>query len=86
MLKWITPFAVVTAAGAYLLTNEDNRRQMKAYYNRTKAKLLSKTKEQHTIYYKEKIGHSDPYDMGDNTMVDEGAVFGVNYYNKKIRN
>jgi hypothetical protein len=30
-----------------------------------------------------KAGHPDPLDVGDNKMVDEGAMYSVNYYNDK---
>ncbi|MDR7071312.1 hypothetical protein [Fictibacillus barbaricus] len=30
-----------------------------------------------------KAGHPDPMDVDDNKMVDEGAMYSVNYYNDK---
>ncbi|MDZ5473499.1 hypothetical protein SM124_17430 [Bacillus sp. 31A1R] len=31
----------------------------------------------------EKTGHPDPYDVKDNEMVSEGALYAVDYYNRK---
>ncbi|MCD8510999.1 MAG: hypothetical protein LRY73_14815 [Bacillus sp. (in: Bacteria)] len=83
MIKWVTPIAVATAAGAYFLAQEERRKQLRDYYNRSKAKLLNRTKEECDPVLQEKVGHSHPHDHEDNTMVDEGAVYSVNYYNKR---
>ncbi|MDX1771417.1 MAG: hypothetical protein R3328_07820, partial [Planococcaceae bacterium] len=32
-----------------------------------------------------KQGHSDPHDVDDNTMVDEGAMTSVQYYNDEVQ-
>ena len=31
----------------------------------------------------EKTGHPDPHDIEDNTMVAEGSMYAVNYYDEK---
>ncbi|PIC86428.1 hypothetical protein CSV72_08745 [Sporosarcina sp. P20a] len=33
----------------------------------------------------EKVGHSDPTDLGDNNMVSEGAQTSVHYYNQEVQ-
>ncbi|WP_264805016.1 hypothetical protein [Cytobacillus sp. NCCP-133] len=33
----------------------------------------------------EKLGHPDPHNIEDNKMVDEGAMYSVNYYNEKVQ-
>ena len=33
----------------------------------------------------EKLGHPDPHNIEDNKMVDEGAMYSVNYYNETVQ-
>ncbi|MCR6095733.1 hypothetical protein HXA34_13810 [Salipaludibacillus agaradhaerens] len=83
--KWLTStlLATAVAAGSYYLGKEENREKLMHEFNRLKAKLKGESKEDYEPYLEEKIGHSDPNDIEDNSMVDEGAVFSVNYYNEK---
>jgi hypothetical protein len=85
--KWLTStlLATAVAAGSYYLGKEENREKLMHEFNRLKAKLKGESKEDHEAYLVEKIGHSDPNDIEDNSMVDEGAVFSVNYYNEKYK-
>ncbi|WP_157184207.1 hypothetical protein [Evansella cellulosilytica] len=87
MMKWVASAAVVSiiTTGSYYISKEKNRKQVYDKWNRLKAKVNNKTNEHHVDYLSEKIGHSDPHDIDDNTMVDEGATYAVNYYNKEIR-
>ncbi|MDG5789192.1 hypothetical protein QA612_17170 [Evansella sp. AB-P1] len=88
MNKWLTSTALVSAVavGSYLMNKQDNREKVGHYWNRMKAIVKRETKEEHEPYYVEKVGHSDPYDVEDNSMVDEGAVYSINYYNRKKQN
>ncbi|PYZ93555.1 hypothetical protein CR194_10340 [Salipaludibacillus keqinensis] len=85
--KWLTStlLATAVAAGSYYLGKDENREKLSHNYNRLKSKMKKETKEDYDPYYAEKLGHSDPQDIGDNSMVDEGAVFSVNYYNENLK-
>ncbi|QKS71791.1 hypothetical protein FLK61_34530 [Paenalkalicoccus suaedae] len=74
--------ATAVAAASYFLGKEENRTKIKQEFNRVKAQLVHQTKEDTDKAYEEKVGFSDPYDIQDNSMVDEGAVYSVNYYNE----
>ncbi|GEL07937.1 hypothetical protein [Salisediminibacterium halotolerans] len=88
MNKWLasTFLAVGAAAVSYYLGDEENRVKAKQWYNRAKAWALNETEDEtYEEYMTEKVGHSHPEDIQDNTMVDEGAQFSVNYYNEKYK-
>ncbi|WP_096435776.1 hypothetical protein [Alteribacter populi] len=86
--KLITSTLVATAvaAGSYYLGKEENREKVYHSIKRVKARFKNETKEDHEPYLREKVGHSDPHDFGDHSMVGEGAVYSVNYYNKNESN
>ncbi len=77
-----TVVATAVAAGTYYFGKEENREKIMHNFKRLKSKLQNKTREDHVPYLREKVGHSDPHDVEDNSMVDEGAVYSVNYYNE----
>ncbi|MBU9711467.1 hypothetical protein [Evansella tamaricis] len=83
--KWVASSAIATAvaAGTLYFSKEENREKTMLNWNRLRAKWLNLRKEDMETQYKKKLGHSDPYDIEDNTMVDEGAQYSVSYYNKK---
>lgn len=85
--KWLasTLLATAVAAGSYYLGKPENREKVTHTVNQIKAKILNETNKDHQLDLTEKVGHSDPYDIGDNSMVDEGAVFSVNYYNENLK-
>ncbi|WP_280769310.1 hypothetical protein [Salipaludibacillus daqingensis] len=85
--KWLTStlFATAVAAGSYYLGKPENREKVTHRVNQLKAKINNKTNKDHQSHLTEKVGHSDPYDIEDNSMVDEGATFSVNYYNEKLK-
>ncbi|HZH58370.1 MAG TPA: hypothetical protein VEY70_02075 [Metabacillus sp.] len=68
---------------SYLLKDEKRKEKMNYGIQRikNKAKILFSEKEA----VMEKAGHPDPYDIGDNTMVAEGSMYSVNYFNKKSK-
>ncbi|WP_375089079.1 hypothetical protein ACDZ29_25200 [Peribacillus sp. RS7] len=73
----------VGVAGVSFLSNKTNRVKVKGIWSNAKDKTLSfwnrKASELDPVI--EKAGHPDPYDHEDNKMVDEGAMYGVHYYN-----
>ncbi|MDQ0217794.1 hypothetical protein ELQ35_13520 [Peribacillus cavernae] len=72
-------------AGVSYLSTRNNRQKAMDTLQRMKArtmKVWSKQKLAAEMPLLEKAGHPDPYDIGDNRMVDEGAMFSVNYYNQ----
>ncbi|AOH55213.1 hypothetical protein ABE28_012710 [Peribacillus muralis] len=73
----------VGVAGVSFLSTKANRGKVKDIWNSTKDKTMSflnrKCSELDPMI--EKAGHPDPYDHEDNKMVDEGAMYGVHYYN-----
>ncbi|MFC4737241.1 hypothetical protein ACFO4L_11630 [Bacillus daqingensis] len=73
------------AAAVYYLRNNENREKAADYVKRAVAEVKGQTKEDEDRELREKVGHSDPLDIQDNSMVDEGAQFSVNYYNEKLK-
>ncbi|MEH6944713.1 hypothetical protein [Bacillus sp. JJ722] len=76
---------IVGAIGlSTIMKDERKRQQLMKMYQNSKSKFSSwiknNTSEPKDLV--QKAGHPDPYDTPDNKMVDEGAVFGVQYYNK----
>lgn len=56
-----------------------NKIQSMAFQLREKLGSTPSIKKKISI---EKAGHPDPYDLEDNVMVSEGALYSVNYYNR----
>ncbi len=75
------------AAGAYAyFSKPENREKALVAFNNTKTKVNSFIESQkHTQTNSTKQGHPDPYDVDDNTMVDEGAMTSVQYYNDEVQ-
>ena len=70
--------AIVGAGvGSFLLFTDKGKEMM----NQWKNKLHSAPKED--LF--SKAGNPAPDDIGDNNMVNEGAMYSVNYYNKKVQ-
>ncbi|PKG25075.1 hypothetical protein [Niallia nealsonii] len=53
----------------------------KEMINRIKTMFQSSSNQKDLLV---KAGNPDPEDIGDNNMVNEGAMYSVNYYNKNI--
>ncbi|WP_181186288.1 hypothetical protein [Alkalicoccus urumqiensis] len=87
MAKWLKKSIAASAisAAGYYLSKEENRQKVAHYAKRALAEVKGETKEDRKPDYYEKVGHSDPEDLQDNSMVDEGAQFSVNYYNENIK-
>lgn len=75
------------AAGAYAyFSKQENRDKALVAFNNTKTKVNSYLDSQKTNKMEmTKAGHSDPHDIDDNTMVDEGAMTSVQYYNDEVQ-
>ena len=78
--------AVGVGASAVLwLRNKPNRVKMETFLRDWKRKILP------TVYQKseqlpiDKGGHPHPHDIADNKMVDEGAMYSVQFYNEKMQ-
>ncbi|MET3320203.1 hypothetical protein [Peribacillus butanolivorans] len=73
----------VGVAGVSFLSTKTNRGKVKDIWTNAKDKTMSLWKKKHSDLDPliEKAGHPDPYDHEDNKMVDEGAMYSVNYYN-----
>ncbi|MDE5412566.1 hypothetical protein [Alkalihalobacterium chitinilyticum] len=52
---------------------------------RDKAKnKLQKKRSANSVEIDKNAGHPDPYDINDNTMVSEGALYAVQRYNEEV--
>jgi len=73
------------AAGAYAyFRKKENRDKALVAFNNTKKKVNSYLESQKLNKSDlTKAGHSDPNDIEDNNMVDEGAMTSVQYYNEE---
>lgn len=74
------------AATAFFLGKDENRTKVNQWLNETRAKLLNETASDYKPYLHEKVGHPDDQDLEDQSMVDEGAVYSVQYYDKHLKN
>lgn len=90
MKKMLSISSIVAAAGvgataAVWLSNKPNRIKAESALRDWTRKIKP------TVYAKsehlpiEKGGHPDPQDIADNTMVDEGAQYSVQFYNEKVQ-
>ncbi|MGE7766206.1 hypothetical protein [Peribacillus sp. NPDC096540] len=73
----------VGVAGVSFLSTKTNRGKVKDIWSNAKDKTMRFWNQKHSDLDPliEKAGHPDPYDHEDNKMVDEGAMYSVNYYN-----
>jgi len=86
--RGLSPYVLlgVGVAGVSYLSTRNNREKAIRAFQTLKEKtmqLWSKRAPGPEIPLLEKAGHPDPYDIGDNRMVEEGALFSVKYYNQK---
>ncbi|WP_313891904.1 hypothetical protein [Psychrobacillus sp.] len=75
------------AAGTYAyFSKKENRDKAIVAFNNTKTKVNSYMEAQkHNRSDFTTTGHPDPYNAGDNNMVEEGALTSVQYYNEEIQ-
>ncbi|WP_409301040.1 hypothetical protein [Peribacillus sp. SCS-155] len=74
-------------ASASFLLDKDNRTQVMGMYEKLKCRMMAMfgRRSEQCVDMMEKAGHPDPYDFEDNRMVDEGAMYSVNYYNRQLQ-
>lgn len=85
--KGFSPYllAGVGIAGISILSMKNNREKVYSTFSAVKQKTMEfwcRTKPEACDDLIHKAGHPDPYDTGDNNMVDEGAMYSINYYNQ----
>ncbi|OLN21570.1 hypothetical protein BTO30_13870 [Domibacillus antri] len=68
---------------AWWLSKDENRTKFEGWMTQAKKKLNGETSPSNDTFPVHKAGNPYPDDIGDNKMVDEGAQFAVDYYNKK---
>ncbi|AOM83405.1 hypothetical protein [Salisediminibacterium beveridgei] len=73
------------AATACFLGKDENRVKVNQLLNEGRAKLLNETASDYKSYLYEKTGHPHEDDLEDQNMVDEGAVYAVQYYDEKYK-
>lgn len=69
-------------AAAWWLSKEENRNKFDGWMSQAKDRL-NMNKPSGEEFPVHKAGNPDPEDIQDNKMVEEGAQFAVDYYNKK---
>ncbi|WP_110927882.1 hypothetical protein [Bacillus massiliglaciei] len=74
-------------AGVFYLSEETNRDKMRSLFQKIKDKAEGLYSNSRTDFKDglNKAGHPDPYDLGDSSMVDEGAMYSVHYFNEKVQ-
>ncbi|MFS0781626.1 hypothetical protein [Bacillus sp. 1P06AnD] len=77
---------VASAVGVTtLLKNKETRNKVMNLYVDTKDKVIHLIGKGKPVTYSDVVqkgGNPDPYDIQDNKMVDEGAMYSVHYYNE----
>ncbi|MFK4998596.1 hypothetical protein ACI2OX_18645 [Bacillus sp. N9] len=69
-------------------SNQENRHKAIDMYESMKGKMRNIWGKDHQSNHDkmiEKAGNPDPYDIEDSKMVDEGAMYSVDYYNKEAQ-
>lgn len=74
--------AGIGIAGLSYFSSRNNREKARVMMNNMRMKADSWIKKKkHKSSSMTKVGHSNPYDIADNTMLSEGAMYSVDYYN-----
>jgi hypothetical protein len=85
-LKMGTLLAVGAGASAVLwLSNKPNRVKAEVLLRDWKRKIKPNAFQKSEQLPIEKGGNPHPHDIEDNKMVDEGAMYSVQFYNEKIQ-
>lgn len=74
---------VGASAAAWWLSKEENRSKFDGWMSQAKKKLNGESMPSSETFPVQKAGNPHPDDIADNKMVEEGAQFAVDYYNKK---
>ncbi len=72
-------------AGGALISVKQNREKIRGLVEKVKKKTRILRENQEESEWLKKAGRPDPYDFEDVKMVEEGAQYSVNYYNKKVQ-
>lgn len=75
----------VGASAALWLSNKPNRIKAETILRDWKRKILPTVYEKSEQLPIHKGGHPLPHDVEDNKMVDEGAMYSVQFYNEKLQ-
>ncbi|ADC48526.1 hypothetical protein BpOF4_02295 [Alkalihalophilus pseudofirmus OF4] len=75
--------AGVASATTMLLKDEERREKAKRQLKQMYTKVTKQRAENQNGQTEIKAGHPDPYDVDDNKMVNEGALYSVQRYNEK---
>lgn len=68
---------------SYLLKDEKRKEKLSYGIQRIKNKTKIFLSKKDPVL--EKAGHPDPYDIEDNSMVAEGSMYAVNYFDQKSK-
>ncbi|OMP66938.1 hypothetical protein BTO28_09870 [Domibacillus epiphyticus] len=74
---------VGASAAAWWLSKDENRSKFDGWMTKAKQKFNGETTPSDDAFPIHKAGNPHPEDIADNKMVNEGAQYAVNYYNKK---
>lgn len=77
----LTILAGIGIGSALLLAYKPNRKRIKLVGSKIKEKLPVLTEEEQTFPVNE-AANPHPHNLEDNTMVSEGAMYSVDYFNK----
>lgn len=72
-------------SAAVWLSSKPNRLKTLIILRDWKRKIKPTPLDKSKILPVEKAGNPHPHDIEDNKMVDEGAIYSVNYYNQKMQ-
>ncbi|PLS07973.1 hypothetical protein [Neobacillus cucumis] len=75
----------VGASAAMWLSNKPNRIKAETILRDWKRKILPTAYQKSEQLPIQKGGHPHPQDVEDNKMVDEGAMYSVQFYNEKMQ-
>ncbi|KGA97364.1 hypothetical protein AJ85_06200 [Alkalihalobacillus alcalophilus ATCC 27647 = CGMCC 1.3604] len=80
---YATLVAGASAVTTFYLTNKERRTELKNKTKEMYQKVCSVTNKEKPTPKQLRIGHPDPYDIEDQKMVDEGALYSVQRYNRQ---
>ena len=75
----------IGASAAMWLANKPNRIKAKIFLREWKRKVTPTPYSKSAKRVIEKGGNPHPHDFEDNNMVSEGAMYSVDFYNKKMQ-
>ncbi len=75
----------IGTSAAIWLANKPNRIKVENFMRDWKRKFIPTVFDKSEQLPIEKGGHPDPQDIEDNSMVSEGAMYSVQFYNEKVQ-